>query len=97
MRRADGYYCQFAVKVDNSQPLEPTGNQVGLDVGLEYFYSDSNGNHVENPRFLRKAEKNIKRSQRRIYKHKKGSICRLRRHASAIDAVSQEKYMLKNI
>ncbi|KST63662.1 RNA-guided endonuclease InsQ/TnpB family protein [Mastigocoleus testarum] len=73
VRRADGYYCQFAVKVDNSQPLEPTGNQVGLDVGLEYFYSDSNGNHVENPRFLRKAEKNIKRSQRRIYKHKKGS------------------------
>ena len=73
VRRADGYYCQFAVKVDNSQPLESTGNQVGLDVGLEYFYSDSNGNHVENPRFLRKAETDIKRSQRRIYKHKKGS------------------------
>ena len=73
VHRADGYYCQFAVKVDNSQPLESTGNQVGLDVGLEYFYSDSNGNHVDNPRFLRKAEKNIKRAQRRIYKHKKGS------------------------
>ena len=73
VHRADGYYCQFCVKVDNSQPLEPTDNQIGLDVGLEYFYSDSNGNHIENPRFLRKAEKNIKRSQRRIYKHKKGS------------------------
>ena len=59
--------------VDNSQELESTGNQIGLDVGLEYFYSDSNGNHIENPRFLRKAEKNIKRSQRQIYKHKKGS------------------------
>lgn len=73
VKRADGYYVQFCVKVDNSQQLEPTGNQIGLDVGLEYFYSDSNGNHVENPRFLRKAEKDIKRSQRRIYKHKKGS------------------------
>ena len=73
VKRADGYYVQFCVKVDNSQPLEPTGNQIGLDVGLEYFYSDSNGNHIDNPRFLRKAEKNIKRSQRRIYKHKKGS------------------------
>ncbi len=73
VRRADGYYCQFCIKVDNSQSLEPTGNQIGLDVGLEYFYSDSNGNHIDNPRFLRKAEKNIKRSQRRIYKHKKGS------------------------
>ncbi len=73
VRRADGYYCQFSVDFDNSNPLEPTGNQVGLDVGLEYFYSDSNGNHVENPRFLRKAEFDIKRVQRRIYKHKKGS------------------------
>ncbi|MEM7555899.1 MAG: transposase [Cyanobacteria bacterium P01_A01_bin.84] len=73
VRRADGYYCQFSVDIDSSKQLESTGNQVGLDVGLEYFYTDSNGNHVENPRFLRKAEKNIKRSQRRIYKHKKGS------------------------
>ncbi len=73
VRRADGYYCQFSVDVNSSKQLEPTGNQIGLDVGLEYFYSDSNGNHVENPRFLRKAEKSIKRSQRRIYKHKKGS------------------------
>ncbi len=40
---------------------------------MQYFYSDSNGNHEENPRFLRKAEKDIKRSQRRIYKKKKGS------------------------
>ena len=73
VRRADGYYCQFSVDVNSSKQLEPTGNQIGLDVGLEYFYSDSNGNHVENPRFLRKAQRNIKRSQRRIYKHKKGS------------------------
>lgn len=68
-----GYYCQFSIDVDNSKQLEPTGNQVGLDVGLEFFYSDSNGNTVSNPRFLRKAEVNIKRVQRRIYKHKKGS------------------------
>ncbi len=73
VRKANGYYCQFCVDVDNLNPLEPTGNQVGLDVGLEYFYSDSNGNHVENPRFLRKSEIDIKRVQRRIYKHKKGS------------------------
>lgn len=73
VRRADGYYCQFAVDVECSKQLEPTGKQVGLDVGLEYFYSDSDGKHVANPRFLRKTEKEIKRSQRRIYKHQKGS------------------------
>ena len=76
VRRADGFYCQFSVDFDHSKPLKPTGNQVGLDVGLEYFYSDSNGNHVDNPRFFRKAEIDIKRVQRRIYKHKKGSLRR---------------------
>lgn len=73
VRRADGCYVQFCVKVDNKQDAPNTTSEVGIDVGLEYFYSDSNGNHVLNPRYLCKAEKDIKRSQRRIYKKKKGS------------------------
>ena len=73
VRRADGFYVQFCVKIDNQQLAPETNSEVGIDVGLEYFYSDSNGNHEENPRFLRKAEQKIKRSQRNIYKKKKGS------------------------
>ncbi|NEQ70247.1 MAG: IS200/IS605 family element transposase accessory protein TnpB [Symploca sp. SIO2D2] len=76
VRRADGYYVQFCVKVDHTQSAPPTDAQVGIDVGLEYFYSDSNGHHEPNPRFLRKAEQDIKRSQRNIYKKKKGSTGR---------------------
>ncbi|QLE46529.1 IS200/IS605 family element transposase accessory protein TnpB (plasmid) [Nostoc sp. C052] len=73
VRRADGYYVQFCVKVDNKQEPPLTTSVIGIDVGLEYFYSDSNGKHEENPRYLRKAEKDIKRVQRNIYKKKKGS------------------------
>ena len=73
VRRADGYYVQICVKVDNQQDAPNTNAEVGIDVGLEYFYSDSNGKQEENPRFLRKAEKDIKRSQRQIYKKKQGS------------------------
>ncbi len=73
MRRADGCYVQFCVKVDNLQDAPLTTSAIGIDVGLEYFYSDSSGNHEENPRYLRKAEKDIKRVQRNIYKKKKGS------------------------
>jgi len=73
VRRADGYYVQFCVNVNNQQDAPPTTSEVGIDVGLEYFYSDSNGKHEENPRYLRKAEKDIKRVQRKIYKKKKGS------------------------
>lgn len=72
VRRADGYYCQFALNAEVKEQLEPTGNAIGLDVGLEYFYTDSNGHQEENPRFLRKAEAKIKHAQRRIYKREKG-------------------------
>ncbi|GET38922.1 transposase [Microseira wollei NIES-4236] len=72
VRRADGYYCQFAVDTEVKEQLEPTGNVIGLDVGLEFFYTDSNGHQEENPRFLRKAERAIKHAQRRIYKKQKG-------------------------
>ncbi|NEQ65122.1 MAG: IS200/IS605 family element transposase accessory protein TnpB [Symploca sp. SIO2D2] len=73
VRRADGYYVQFCVKVEHQSIAPISHAQVGIDVGLEYFYSDSNGHHEENPRFLRQAEQDIKRSQRNIYKKKKGS------------------------
>ncbi|QSJ18851.1 transposase [Nostoc sp. UHCC 0702] len=72
VRKADGYYCQFAVDIE-VKPEPRTGHgELGLDVGLEFFYSDSNGHHEENPRFLRKAEKSIKHAQRQIYKKEKG-------------------------
>jgi putative transposase len=46
---------------------------VGIDVGLNHFYTDSEGNKLENPRFLRKAEKSLKRAQKRVYRRTKGS------------------------
>jgi putative transposase len=76
VKRADGYYCQIAANVDRTEPLEPTGSMVGLDVGLEAFYTDSNGNKEVNPRLLRKGEQSLKRSQRRVSKKVKGSANR---------------------
>lgn len=73
IRRADGYYAQFCIVVDAADIQPKTGQEIGLDVGIESFYSDSNGHHEPNPKFLRKAESSIKQSQRRIYKKVKGS------------------------
>lgn len=73
VRCADGYYCQFAVDVECVDIQPPTGQEIGLDVGLESFYTDSNGHHEPNPKFLRTADKDIKHAQRLIYKKKKGS------------------------
>ncbi|BAY47273.1 transposase [Scytonema sp. HK-05] len=94
VRKADGYYVQFCIKVD-AQPEQRNGNnEIGLDVGLEYFYSDSNGHHEENPRFLRKAEKSIKHAQRRIYTKEKGKNNRRKaswRHARKHLRVSRQR------
>jgi putative transposase len=68
IRRADGYYAQFCVGINVVDIQPSTGAEIGLDVGIESFYSDSNGHHEPNPKFLRKAEISIKQSQRRIYK-----------------------------
>ncbi len=73
VRRSDGYYAQFVLDVERSEKGEPTQHRVGLDVGLNHFYTDSDGNTVESPRHLRKAEKRLKRAQRRVSKKQKGS------------------------
>ena len=73
VRRADGYYVQFCIDAERTQKREPTGKTIGLDVGLTHFYTDSDGNSVENPRHLRKSQKALKRLNRRLSKTQKGS------------------------
>jgi transposase len=76
VHRADGYYCQFSVQADRRIAHIPTARQIGIDVGLKAFYTDSEGNAVENPRFLHKAEKQLKRLHRRVSKKQKQSANR---------------------
>lgn len=73
VKRSDGYYCQFCISVDIKQTLARTGKTLGLDMGLAHFYTDSNGNKVNNPRYLRKSSQRLKRLQRGVSKKVKGS------------------------
>ncbi|NEO56088.1 MAG: transposase [Okeania sp. SIO3B5] len=78
VRRSDGYYCQFCISVDVHVETLPTKRNVGLDVGLKEFYTDSDGNTEPNPRFYRKSEKRMKFYQRRVSRKHKGSANRQR-------------------
>ncbi len=73
VRRADGYYVQFSVQAERQIEHVPSGRQVGIDVGLTSFLTDSDGNTVENPRYYRKAEKKLKRLQRQLSRKQKKS------------------------
>ncbi|MGL5133106.1 MAG: RNA-guided endonuclease TnpB family protein, partial [Planktothrix sp.] len=49
------------------------GSAVGVDVGLTHFAVTSNGSKFDNPRFLTKHEKNLKRKQQQLSRKEKGS------------------------
>ena len=78
VRRHDGYYTQFLIDHIRESKKELTGKQTGLDVGLNHLYTDDEGNKIDNPRFLIKDERKIKKLQKRLSRTKKGSKNRIK-------------------
>jgi putative transposase len=76
IKRADGYYVQFAVEAERCVEHIPTGKHTGIDMGLKEFLTDSEGNTVANPRHLRKAERRLKKLHRRLSRKQKKSANR---------------------
>jgi IS605 OrfB family transposase len=76
VKRADGSYAQFAVDADRQMEHVPTGKQAGIDMGLKEFLTDSEGNMVANHRYLRKAEKRLKKLHRRLSRKQRKSANR---------------------
>ena len=74
--RSFGYYVQFCVKTERKVEHVPAGKQLGIDVGLKAYLTDSEGATVENPRHYRKAENKLKRLQKRLGRSQKKSANR---------------------
>lgn len=65
-------------------PLPATGKQVGVDLGIATFATTSDGLHVENPRWARKAAEKLTAAQRRLTRTQRTSKNRSRqRHTVA--------------
>ena len=67
------WYAHFAVEVSGPQVKQPIARAIGIDVGLESFAVDSDGGVVENPRYLKRSLKRLRREARRLSRKKKGS------------------------
>jgi putative transposase len=101
VKRADGYFCQFCLKLDVrdiTPKLPQTKKMIGIDVGLNYFYADSDGNFVENPRYYRQSESRLNKLNRwKSRKFKKGKpasqnyIKAKKRYAKAHLRVSRQR------
>ena len=48
------------------EPLLFTSSTIGIDVGLKEFYTDSNGNVVNNPKYLEKSNKKLVHEQKKL-------------------------------
>jgi len=65
-RDADHWYVTFSYDVDIEPVSVADKPAVGIDTGLEYYATLSNGEHIENPRYYRKARATIARRQRAL-------------------------------
>lgn len=65
VRRADGYYAQFAIDTEVRVKTQLTNEVVGIDLGLKYFIADNKGNIEPVPQFYRKSEKQLNRANRK--------------------------------
>ncbi|MGL5940383.1 MAG: RNA-guided endonuclease InsQ/TnpB family protein [Waterburya sp.] len=93
VKRADGYYCQFLIEAVTLEKLEPSYSEIGLDVGLNYFYTDDKGKQIENPRFYRRGEKALNRlNRRKSKKYKKNAKPQSKNYHKA-----RKRYALKHL
>jgi putative transposase len=73
---ADGrYYVPFVVE-RNTEPLPPTTNDLGIDLGLDRLAVTSDGDIVANPRHLRAAQRRLGKAQRALARKQCGSANR---------------------
>jgi putative transposase len=85
IREPDGrYYASFVVERETT-PLPASDHEVGVDLGLNSLIVTSDGESIPNPRFLRTADKRLRRAQRALSRRQKGSANRARaRHRVAV-------------
>ena len=79
---SEKYYVSVLVNQDEKQKLSRSKHSIGIDLGLKEFCITSDGEMVENPRYLIKSEKKLRKLQKELSRCKKGSKnrekCRIR-------------------
>ncbi|MFB7168306.1 RNA-guided endonuclease InsQ/TnpB family protein [Streptomyces sp. NPDC056242] len=101
---AGRYFASFVIDTDPAADAArmPAAEQaIGIDLGLTHFAVLSDGTKIDSPRFLRRAEKKLKKTQRELSRKRKGSKNRARArlkvaraHAQVADARKEFHHQL---
>lgn len=73
--KAGKYFCSFLIEIEHN-PVEKTGKEIGIDLGIKSFLVSSDGQEIINPKFTRSNEKKLKTLHKRLSKKQKGSMNR---------------------
>ncbi|MGW6426265.1 RNA-guided endonuclease InsQ/TnpB family protein [Nocardia sp. NPDC055053] len=66
------YFASFVVRVEDAT-LPQVDSEVGIDLGLSMFAVLSNGKTITSPKFLRLAERKLRKAQQALSRKQKGS------------------------
>ncbi|MFE4683666.1 RNA-guided endonuclease InsQ/TnpB family protein [Streptomyces sp. NPDC056721] len=101
---AGRYFASFVIDTDpaaDASRMPATEQAIGIDLGLTHFAVLSDGTKFDSPRFLRRAEKKLKKTQRELSRKQKGSKNRAkarlkvaRAHAQVADARKEFHHQL---
>src|SRR5258708_33959122 len=72
-READGWYVAISCADVPVRPLPPTGQETGIDLGLEAFATLATGERIHAPSAYRRAERHLAKCQRRVSRRNRGS------------------------
>lgn len=67
------YYVSVLVEQNEKEKLPTTDSKIGIDLGIKKFCITSDGEMIENPKYLRKSEQRLRKLQKDLSRCQKGS------------------------
>jgi putative transposase len=102
-READKWFLVLACEVPEPQKVGNILPVVGIDVGLTHFATTSEGEKIDNPRFLNAELPELRRAQRSLWRKKKGGSnrrkarCKVRKlHARVANLRHEHRHKVSN-
>lgn len=95
------YYVSVLVNCEEQEKFPKTENTIGIDLGIKEFAITSDGEMIENPKYLRKSEARLRKLQKDLSRCKKGSKnrekCRIKVARQHEKIVNQRKDFLHKL
>lgn len=95
------YYVSILVEQGELEKLPNIDNKIGIDLGIKEFVITSDGEMIENPKFLKKSEKRLRKLQKDLSRCQKGSKnrekCRIKVAKQHEKITSQRKDFLHKL